>query len=253
MQEITTKTVRDIALETPSAMPVFENYKIDYCCGGNVSFDEACNKAGVSAGEVWKEIEAALSRGENKVDDLSKWTQAALVDHIIDEHHDYTRDAIDRLAPLMDKVWNKHGPQHPELEEIRSIFTQLADDMLLHMKKEEMMLFPFIKQLERMRSDAPMQPFGSVQNPVRVMMNEHDTAGDMLRRMSELSKEYAIPEGACPSYIGLYTGFEELEKDLHRHIHLENNILFPRAIEMENPVVGEAGESPKAGTCCTAH
>jgi len=253
MQEISTRTVRDIALETPSAMPVFENYKIDYCCGGHISFDEACEKAGISTAELWKEIEAALARGENAVEDVLKWTQAALVDHIIDEHHDYTRDAINRLSPLMDKVCRKHGSDHAELGEIQTTFAQLADDMILHIKKEEMMLFPFIKQLERMRADAPMQPFGSVQNPVRVMMNEHDAAGDLLRNMRTLSHEYAIPEGACPSYIGLYTGFEELEKDLHRHIHLENNILFPRAIEMEQPVASDDREIPKPGTCCVTN
>ena len=115
------------------------------------------------------------------------------------------------------------------------------------------MLFPFIKQLERMRSAAPLQPFGSVLNPVRVMMSEHDIAADMVKGIRGLSGEYAPPASACPSYIALYNGLKELDEDLRFHIHLENNILFPRAIEMEDPANDMTAETPKAGACCTSH
>lgn len=253
MYEFTGKTVRDIALATPAAMPVLEGHKIDYCCGGYVAFDEACEQAGLAADDVWKEIEASLNTNKDTATDFTKWTQAALVDHIIDEHHDYTRDAIKRLTPLMEKVLEKHGPDNPELSEVKELFEKLAEDMIFHMKKEETMLFPFIKQLERMRSSAPMQPFGSVLNPVRVMMSEHDTAADIVKNIRGLSGEYAPPASACPSYIALYNGLKELDEDLRFHIHLENNILFPRAIEMEDPANDLTAETPKAGTCCTSH
>ncbi|MCB1025716.1 MAG: hemerythrin domain-containing protein, partial [Acidobacteria bacterium] len=167
---------------------------------------------------------------------------AELTDHIIQKHHVYTFDEIERLSPLMEKVCGKHGPHHPELFEIKTAFKALVDELLPHMRKEEMVLFPYIKVLAAVVStNFPVaEPhFKTVQNPVRMMMNEHDSAGDLLKEMRKLSNDYSIPEGACPSYRALYFGLEELEKDLHRHIHLENNVLFPQAIDLEQRVFGK--------------
>ena len=239
MQEFTEKTVREIALASPLTTRVFEEFKIDYCCGGRVPFMEACRAAGADPFTVLAKLEdlmdeAAPDAAENK-------PLGDLVGHIVDTHHEFTRREIDRLLPLAAKVENRHGENHKELSEFRAIFDELADELLQHMQKEEMVLFPFIQRLVIANSKnlpAPIPPFGTVGNPVRMMMFEHDRAGDLLRRLRELSNDFAAPEDACPSYRGLYAGVEDLERDLHRHIHLENNVLFPKAVEIENRLIG---------------
>ncbi|MEZ5344209.1 MAG: iron-sulfur cluster repair di-iron protein [Pyrinomonadaceae bacterium] len=255
MQELNTKTIRDIALEYPQTTRVFEEFKIDYCCGGRKPLSEACTNAGIDQNVVWKKLEDAIEGvEEEKVSDFPEHKKAAeLTDYIISKHHVFTVDEIRRLTPLMDKVCGKHGPQHPELIEIQKAFQALCDELEPHMRKEEMVLFPYIKVLAAVVSTSiPVaEPhFITVQNPVRMMMTEHDSAGDLLKEMRDLSKDYSIPEGACPSYRALYFGLEELEKDLHRHIHLENNVLFPQAIELEVRVMGEAGKETSEEFAC---
>ena len=139
----------------------------------------------------------------------------------------------------MEKVRTRHGEQHPELSELETIFTALAESLMPHMRKEEVVLFPYIHALEtalKQGQPLPAAHFGTVRNPIRMMMADHDTDGDRLRRMRELTNGYALPDGACPSYGALYAGLEDLERDLHRHIHLENNVLFPAATELEQKV-----------------
>ena len=236
MQEFSTKTVRDIALEAPLTTRVFEEYKIDFCCGGRVPFEEACQKAGVDPAVVKAKLETILEGSRSETNTGEKRTPKELIRFIESTHHAFTRDEFQRLLPLMNKVAGKHGEGHAELFEIQRLLNELADDLLPHMRKEEMVLFPYIEQLEvaTTRGGVPPIPhFGTVQNPVRMMMFEHEAAGAILREMRSLSNNYSAPEGACPSYRGLYAGLEDLEKDLHRHIHLENNVLFPEAIEME--------------------
>ena len=237
MQEFSTKTVRDIALEAPLTTRVFEEYKIDFCCGGRVPFEEACEKAGVDPAIVRGKLETILANAKTETTpDKEQKNPTQLIRFIESTHHNFTRNEFNRLLPLMQKVAGKHGEGHPELFEIQRLLTELADDLIPHMRKEEMVLFPYIEQLEAAitrGAAVPLPHFGTVQNPVRMMMFEHETAGALLREMRVLSKDYAAPEGACPSYRGLYAGIEDLEKDLHRHIHLENNVLFPEAIEME--------------------
>jgi regulator of cell morphogenesis and NO signaling len=150
----------------------------------------------------------------------------------------------------MEKVARKHGDAHPELFEIQEKLNVLNDELLPHMAKEEMILFPYIKELDNAtaRGRIPAPPhFGTVRTPVRMMMFEHDAAGDLLRRMRSLSSDYTVPEGACPSFAALYAGLEDLEKDLHRHIHLENNLLFEQAIQLEGKQL--AGRSGSASEC----
>lgn len=245
MQEFNTKTIREIALEFPQTVPVFEEFKIDYCCGGRKALSEACENLGVDEKLIWEKIETAVKGApqNGKTEDFPEHKKPAqLVDYIVEKHHVYTRDAVERLAPLMDKVCARHGDQHGELFEIQKTFRLLSEELLAHMRKEEMVLFPYIKVLAAVVStNIPVaEPhFQTVRNPVRMMMAEHDAAGDFLKQMREFSNDYKLPEGACPSYTALYFGLEELERDLHRHIHLENNALFPQAIELEEKVLGE--------------
>jgi regulator of cell morphogenesis and NO signaling len=248
MLNFNNRTIREIALEAPLTIRVFENYKIDFCCGGRIPFAEACEKAGVDPAELTTKLEEVFEQSQaGPAGSAERKKAAELIDHIVRTHHDFTRSEFARLLPLADKVAVRHGDHHAELLEIQSVFQKLADEMLLHMQKEEMLLFPYIERLE-VASDTnglpPMPPFATVNNPVRMMMFEHEQSAELLRKLRSLSSDYTAPEEACPSYKGLYAGLEYLEQDLHRHIHLENNILFPQAIELEKGLF--------AGVACSA-
>ena len=238
MSVITEKTVRELVLENVGATKVFERLGIDYCCGGNQTLEQACLAANVPVDQVLKSLEEEqLSSPANSKD--RNWQTEPLgdlVSHITTTHHKYTREETARLALLFDKVCSVHGANHPELLELRDIFTGLTRELTVHLMKEEMVLFPYIVRMEEaVIEKAPIlpPPFGTVQNPVAMMEYEHDSAGHALRAMREISQGYTAPVDACVSYQTLYKALAELEADLHQHIHLENNILFPRAIEME--------------------
>lgn len=238
----TTKTVREMALDIPGATRVFEKLGIDYCCGGNKPLEKACGEANLEIQQVLDSLESAVveQRQRNAPNEqIDDWQNAALGDliaHIQDTHHKYVKGEIARLRPLLDKVCNVHGLGHPELAPLRADFHALAQELNTHMMKEEMVLFPFIERMEEsLLSGDPVlpAPFGTIENPVAKMVHEHDSAANLLRHMRELSNGYALPEGACTSYKTLYWALAEFERDLHQHVHLENNILFPRAIKME--------------------
>ena len=238
MSVATQKTVRELALETPTASRVFEKLGIDYCCGGNKPLEEACRAANLNVQEVLDSLEAAAQseRGGRGDRNWGAGPLADLVAQIKNTHHKYTREEVARLGPLFDKVCLAHGEKHPELLRIRGIFRGLAQELTTHMMKEEMVLFPYIVRMEEaVMENTPITPapFGSVERPVATMEHEHDSAGSALRAMREASGGYAAPADSCVSYQTLYQALAHFETDLHQHIHLENNILFPRAIEME--------------------
>ena len=235
------KTIREYAVGTPNATRVFEKLKIDYCCGGGRSLGDACAAAGVGVEEVERLLEQAHSFAGDTPAGLPSGTLSELIDYILEKHHTFTRDEMERITALADKVASRHGGNHPELHGVRTLFLKLCDDLRPHMFKEEMVLFPYVRQLEQAAAagrPAPFAPFGTVGNPVRMMMFEHDTAGDILRELRAAACDYAAPDDACISYRTLYEALEGFEKDLHRHIHLENNVLFPRAVELEKRVNG---------------
>jgi regulator of cell morphogenesis and NO signaling len=230
------KTIGDIAAESPAAAAIFEKLGLDYCCGGARTLDQACRAAGVSAAEVEESIERAAAGSAAPERNWTTEPLADLIAHIRDTHHVYTRAAIERLNPLFAKVRGVHGKNHTELLQMQTVFDSLAEELGMHLMKEEMMLFPFIVRLEEAaveKSSPPPSPFGSVRNPVSMMEHEHDSAGDALRHLRSLSAGYTMPADGCASYRSLYQALEGLEADLHQHIHLENNILFPRAIQLE--------------------
>jgi regulator of cell morphogenesis and NO signaling len=238
MSVSTARTVRELALEIPDATRIFEKIGIDYCCGGGKSLEEACATANLSVDEVLDSLDVAeqAARAKQKDRDWEKEPLADLVAHIMNRHHKYTREEIARLGPLFDKVVSVHGKNHPELQHVRAAFRGLAQELITHMMKEDAVLFPYIVRMEEsmmQREPVLPSPFGSVQNPVAMMMHEHDSAGEALRSMRQASAGYTPPGDACISYQTLYKALGDFEKDLHQHIHLENNILFPRAIEME--------------------
>ncbi len=238
MQSFTTKTIREIALESPQTTRVFEEFKIDYCCGGRKPFEDACLGAGVDPQLVAQKIKAAMKNyeGTEEFNLAEEKSASQLINYIIGKHHLFTVQEIERLLPLMEKVCVRHGEQHSDLFELQTVFTALADSLIPHMRKEETVLFPYIQMLESsLIGDVFADPphFGTVENPIRMMMLDHEADGERLRKMREISSGYALPDGACPSFTALYAGLQDLEKDLHRHIHLENNLLFPSAVNLE--------------------
>jgi regulator of cell morphogenesis and NO signaling len=233
----TTQTVRDIALENPSSIRVFEKLGIDYCCGGRIPLTEACAAKNLEVDAVIASLEEAAKTDSPAASDWTTKSLASLAAHIVETHHDYCKRELPRLAALAQKVVNRHGDTRQELPAIQLKLTALSEDLTQHLAKEELVLFPHIAKLERAIHDGGAKPlgcFGTVANPIAMMTQEHDAAGTLMGEMRELSQDFAPPAGACPTYHAFYDGLREFEQDLHQHVHLENNILFPRAIALES-------------------
>ena len=229
-------TVRDIAIEQPASIRVFEKYGIDYCCGGRRPLAQVCEERNLQIEEVLAAIQSASSQQKPAGPDWLTFPLATICDHIVRTHHAYIRNELPRLQFLAKKVVARHGNHHAELPEIQRLIEEVGSDLISHLAKEEMMLFPYISNLERNFATCGPTSFGcsgSVHNPISVMMVEHDGAGEITAQIRELSHNYTPPIGACPTYRGFYQALLEFEQDLHQHVHLENNILFPRAIELE--------------------
>lgn len=216
---------------------VFKAAGIDFCCNGNRSIADACEKKNINSDELMEKLNAAavLNNGNSEID-YRTWPLDLLADYIEKTHHRYVEQKIKEIAPYMRKVARVHGDNHPELIEIEKLFFESADELTSHMGKEEGVLFPHIRNMVASTISGkplPESQFGSVQNPIEVMHQEHDNEGVRFRKIAELSDNYTPPFDACGSYRVTFSLLEEFENDLHRHIHLENNILFPKAIEME--------------------
>ncbi|HEX7420675.1 MAG TPA: iron-sulfur cluster repair di-iron protein [Thermoanaerobaculia bacterium] len=227
-----TNTVAELATAIPRAIPVLERLGIDYCCRGKQSIEEACRRSGVTAQELLLLIDSEASPGAAAPDaSLSE-----LMGFIVATHHIFTRDSLATLQRLSKKVRDVHGANHPELVRVAVLVTDLSDELLPHMMKEEQVLFPYVTALEAaaLAGDEPPVPFfGTVRNPIQMMMSEHEAAGEKIAEIRAATDDFALPAEACGSYRGLFDLLQELERDLHRHIHLENNILFPQAIAVE--------------------
>jgi len=238
MQTISEKTVREIALENPSSIRVFESLGIDYCCGGKRPLSDACAHANVDFEHVLELLETA--KLDLQAPDTGEWkakSLAELIVHIVAKHHSYVRQETPRLQGLLTRVLGKHGPTHPEIARIDELFSAISQALSTHMLKEEQILFPYVEQMEAALlsgQPVPVPFFETVKRPIANMVADHDDAGVLLSKIRSLSSAYTAPAGACPTFLGLYQGLEEFERDLHHHVHLENNILFPRAVEMEH-------------------
>ena len=232
----TTQTVREIALEHPSSIRVFEQFGIDYCCGGRKPLAEACTAGNLEIGAVIAALEAAEKGPRPEVEDWASKSLERLSSHIVTTHHAYIKRELPRLALLAEKVVNRHGSNHTELPVIAAKLAQLDEELTSHLAKEEAVLFPYMASLERALANGSAKPrncFGTIANPIAMMTQEHDDAGRLIAEISNLSSHFTTPEDACPTYHAFFDGLREFEQDLHQHIHLENNILFPRAIELE--------------------
>jgi regulator of cell morphogenesis and NO signaling len=237
----TGKPIRELATEYPATTRVLEAFGIDYCCGGGQSLQVACEAAKLPLAQVVQSVESVISAVSDQPE--QSWGAAplaSLTSHIVSTHHSYVKSELPRLERLLAKVVGVHGSRHPELSQIQEVFLGVSQEFSTHMMKEEQMLFPYIGVLEAaVRDGKPLAPpkFGSVRNPVQMMMMEHDSTGDALRQIREFSGEYNPPPDACVSFQALYTALQEFENDLHQHVHLENNILFPRAVDMEQELL----------------
>jgi regulator of cell morphogenesis and NO signaling len=232
-------TVGELAATRPASIRVFEAHGIDYCCGGATPLADACRQRAIGVDALIGEIdraEAAAGTGE-----LKDWTKAdvdELIGHIVNRHHAYMKTELPRLEFMLEKILAAHGANHGDvLNPLAEVFGAMKEELDSHLMKEERILFPLIHSLaEAKQTGRPAQAFhcGSVQNPLRVMLMEHDSAGDALSQLRSITGGYQAPADACTTFRAFYQGLAEMEGDLHQHIHLENNILFPRAVELES-------------------
>ena len=231
-----TATVRDIALHQPTAIRVFEHLGIDYCCGGDQSLASACAAVHLDPHAVQLALEFAAGRPSLPMPDWAKASLELLCAHIIVRHHAFARREIPRLLELAANVLARHGARHSELIAIHTALLQLELDINKHLAKEESVLFPYIVSLERSISftaDGPVSCYGFLPDPIALLSHDHEETGALLSRLRLLTHNFTPPAGVCLTYRILYTGLQEFEHDLRQHIHLENNILFPRSIKLE--------------------
>jgi regulator of cell morphogenesis and NO signaling len=221
-------TLADYVTANPSTARVFERYGLDYCCHGNRSLADACAEAGLD----WRAVEADLVQVPELAATPPTQTVTSLIGHIVTTHHTYLRRELPRLADLMAKVVVAHGERHPEVAAVQATLAEITDDLFPHLVKEERILFPLT--IELLGAVAPVTfQCGSVANPITVMHAEHDRVGELLSTLRRQTGGYQVPDDACPTWRALYAGLAELEQDTHTHVHLENNVLFPKIIALE--------------------
>lgn len=242
---ITTETsVADIATAAPATIPVFQQHAIDFCCGGRMSLAKACEARGLDAGAVLAELEVVARPATAE----PSWADASLHDligHIQVRYHEHLRQELPRLGAMLEKVVSRHGEHLPDtLFPLQEMFGTLQADLLAHMLKEDRVLFPAIESLEAGPAQGGGRPDAWLDSPIEAMEHEHDLAGAALAAMRECTNGYAPPDWACPTFRGLYFGLAQLETDMHLHVHLENNILFPRAAKMAR---ARAASGPRVG------
>ena len=214
---------------------VFQKYGIDFCCRGGKTIEEVCGNKSIEPEKLFMELQEAVNEEGNSTEDFDSWDPGTLADHIVEKHHSYVANSIPPLTQFLDKLCKVHGSNHPELFEIRDEFYASAEGLSSHMKKEELVLFPYIKKLAKQpeKSEAEPNYAGNVAGPVSMMMMEHEIEGDRFERIAELTNNFVAPDDGCTTYRVAFSMLEEFRNDLHLHIHLENNILFPKALKLE--------------------
>lgn len=231
---LTSLTLAQIVNSNHKAAAVFEKYHLDFCCKGKRSLAQACAEQQLPLGSITTELETVFAApGENLVD-FEKMTVAQLTEYIVNTHHAYLKNELPQLNAYLQKVTSKHGDRHHELYKIFETFAALKEEMEMHMQKEELILFPRIKELEKLAANEPANlqlNIAYIQSPINMMEMEHDHAGTLLNEIKLLSNDYTPPQDACTTYRLSFAALKAFELDLHQHVHLENNILFPKAIQ----------------------
>jgi regulator of cell morphogenesis and NO signaling len=229
-------TIGDFVAKDYRTAAVFTKYGVDFCCKGQRTIDEVCTIQGINEDDLLLDLNMVLHTKNDSGVDFNSWPLDLLVDYIEKTHHRYVEEKTQALIPYLDKLCSVHGSNHPELFEINQLFKDSAQELASHMKKEEIILFPFVKEMiDATKSHGSIgKPFfGTVKNPISAMMNEHDAEGERFRTIAALTNNYTPPQDACNTYQVTYAMLQEFEQDLHKHIHLESNILFPKAKALE--------------------
>lgn len=219
---------------------ILDAYSIDYCCNGHKSLKEACNNQSIEPDEIIVQLNAVSGMQSNQNYDYDNWKLIKLIKHIEKVHHNYVEQKTIEIKKCLQKIASVHGSNHPELYAIQELFNQASDDLAIHMKKEELILFPYIIRLEKAleeRQDFTSPAFGKIENPITQMEKDHNTEGDRFRKIEALTNKYRPPADACATFSRTYALLNEFQKDLHTHIHLENNILFPKSIQLEKQIL----------------
>lgn len=238
---INNKTIGKIVRDDYRTAEVFKKFNIDFCCGGKKTIEEVCSTNNISVEQLTNALsEIEKKFNSDKEQNFKDWEPDFLANYIVNVHHKYVAENIPLLSEFTQKIARVHGERHPELQHIADLFTDVAAELQQHMMKEEKILFPYIIKLQtayKNKSEIGPSPFGTVRNPIAMMEMEHDNAGSLLKQMREISSNYKLPDDACETYLVTYQKLDEFENDLHQHIHLENNILFPKAIELEEKLI----------------
>ncbi len=232
---IKTDLIGEMVSEDFRTAAIFKKHGIDFCCRGGRTIEEACENKTTDVNKVYNDLENLPSQTEASID-FKSWPLDLLSEYVEKIHHAYVEEKIPVLLAFLDKLCKVHGERHPELYEINALFNQTAQDLSAHLKKEELILFPFIKKMTHAKKrgiELEVPHFGTVENPVHMMEHEHTAEGDRFAKIAELTNHYTPPADACNTYRVTYAMLEEFENDLHTHIHIENNILFPKSIQLE--------------------
>lgn len=228
--------VKDVVTENFHAAELFEKLGIDFCCNGNRPLQEALEEKQISNNKFFEELNKVNQSISSENQRYAEWDLNFLAQYIVNNHHTYVKNAIPEITAHLQKVYNAHGKKYPYIAEVQSTFALVAEEMTNHMMKEERILFPIVKYLtesQKFNEKPKTGGFGTIKNPIRQMEAEHVSAGGAMEKIRTLTNNYFLPEDACTTFQVTYKELDEFEKDLHKHVHLENNILFPRAIELE--------------------
>ncbi len=235
--------VGEVVKFMPKAAGVFSKLKIDFCCGGNIKFVEACEKKGLDPDEIWEQINDAKLKGSGAVElDFDSFEVDFLADYIYNVHHKYLYEKLPEINEMVAKVYHKHNEKYAYLKELHELYTELEADLVGHLPKEEQVLFPYAKTLlwNRSANTTPSRPFfGTITNPLSVMNAEHDRVGEIIHRLRAITNDYTPPDDACNSHLVMLDMLKELDANLIQHIHLENNILFPKIVGLEQLMFSE--------------
>ncbi|MGB4399786.1 MAG: iron-sulfur cluster repair di-iron protein [Daejeonella sp.] len=239
--QASSETIGEMVVKDYRKAQVFKKLGIDFCCGGKNTVEEVCKTKGLDLESVKSELDAVSKEEEQNGNDFDKWKLDFLADYIVNTHHEYVRTNVPFITELANKVASVHGKQHTELVRVAEIFNRLGKDLSLHLVKEENIVFPFIKTLlldEQSGTKTPAAAFDSIQTPTQMMEVEHEQAGEDMAEIRSLTSDYILPADACTSYTVLFKKLQQFENDLFNHVHLENNILFPKAIALEKRLRG---------------
>lgn len=235
--DITKNTIiGELVAKDYRAASVFKNSKIDFCCSGNRTIEDACTQKKLDSNKLIEQLIAVTTQNKDTGVDYNTWPLDLLADYVEKKHHRYVEAKTLEIMPFLEKIVRVHGDRHPELQEVEQLFKASTGELAQHMKKEELILFPFIRKMVAAKTSGTVAQasFGTIKNPIQMMMHEHEGEGERFRKIAELTNNYTPPADACNTYRVTFSLIKEFEEDLHLHIHLENNILFPKSIELES-------------------